>query len=123
MRALPFLSLLVAACSVARSNPQVADGVPNGLLQEMIKLKNADCPVPPGYYPLDGTWYVGWFGTVVGIADGVIAVQMDEPQLRPPDAQYLLMDVQHLLMTVSARDQRSGIKGDAVVVGRMSTAA
>jgi hypothetical protein len=112
MRALPFISLLVAACSVGRPSPQVADGVPDGLLQEMVKLENAECPVPSGWYTLDGNWYVGWFGTVVGVADGVLAVHMDEPQLWSSD-------VQHLLLPVSARDQRSGIKGDAVVVGRM----
>jgi hypothetical protein len=113
MRMSSLLFLFVAvACGVLPPAPQIADGVADSLLHEMRRLADVDCPTPPEMYVLDGVWYVGWFGTVIGVADSVLAVQMDEPGMWSSD-------VQHLLMPVSDRQWRSGIKGNAVVVGRV----
>lgn len=108
---LPIL-LLLASCTVPPPGPHVADGVSESVLHEMRALADAPCPKPPEMPVLDGTWYVGWFGKVVGIAEGVLAVQMEKPQRWSDDVQYLLMPVED-------GHPGGGIKGDAVVVGRV----
>lgn len=102
--------LLAAACAAAPEEPQLEKGLPIAVLDEMRRHADAPCPVPPALYPLDGTWYVGSYGTVVAVDERLLAVRVDNPKDWPREKR-------HLLMPVSGRKPNDGIKGDAVVVG------
>ena len=82
------------------------------MLPAMRRLAQAECPAPPMMYVLDGNWWVGCFGTVVAIDQGVLAVRMDDRSKWPED-------VLHLLLPIADRMTNAGIKGDGVVVGRL----
>lgn len=112
---IPSLALLVAlaACGVRPPAAQVADRVDASLLGEMRRLAEVPCPTPSDMPVLDGTLYMGWYGAVVGVDDAMLAVRITNPERWSPDVQWLLM-------TVSDRRGDSGIKGNAVVVGRVS---
>lgn len=107
---LPLL-LLFAAASCA--TPDTHSAPPDPLLAELRRFENVAAPTPPELYVLDGIWWEGCFGRVVAFNRDMVAIRMENPDRWPAD-------VLHLLLPIANNRVGSGIKGDAVVVGRFS---
>jgi hypothetical protein len=105
----PLLLLLAAAsCATADTHPTPSDP----RIAELRRFENVTAPTPPVIPELDGIWWVGRFGEVVVFDRGMVAIRMEKPDEWPED-------VLHLLLPIANGRVGSGIKGDAVVVGRI----
>lgn len=104
------LLLLFAGASCATTGTHTAP--PDPLLVELRRFENVAAPAPPELYVLDGIWWVGRFGRVVAFDRDMVAIRMEKPDEWPAD-------VLHLLLPIANHRVGSGIKGDAVVVGRI----
>lgn len=95
------------------ANYRTADDETESLAAMMARLAAASCPVPCAFLPPDGIMPPECYGAIVAVAEGVVAVKMDDPSDWPPD-------VHHLSVMVDRGDV-PGFGGNAIVVGRIGT--
>lgn len=109
-------TLDAGALVVGRNRPperrSIDDGVAS-LSELMTRLADVPCPTPPLLLPPDRILWPECFGEVVAVADGVVAIEMDDPSDWPSDCHHLVV------MVFAVDDEERG--GSAVVVGRAGT--
>jgi len=103
--------LATAGCAGLESNYRPFDDRPEALADMMADLATVDCPVPTDFLAPRPVVWIECNGTVVAAEPGVVAVKMRKPMNWPHG-------LHHLVVTIFA-PSANGIRGNAVVVGRV----
>lgn len=112
MRFHPVSLALLAACATPSDDPQVASCVPIRVVEQLREVRDVECPSIPTHRWQKVGLILGWHGTVVAVAEGAVAVRIDNPE-------NWIGATRHLVMPVCDRAMGEGIKGDAIVVRRI----